>query len=215
MAPAKDVGPAEICEELDQVILQLFDALEMLQNKREAFNSLVEQGWFCLSKSRYAMGNKSVSTLQYGHEMTPLVRVRTCEKEKDQVEFDVIQEDALKARSESEITVEDIGPSDQVLRQRKGPKKAESSDKSQEATSRPAEGSGHQDPLNWFGILVPQSLRQAQRTFQEGIHLAAEIVSLQSEIEACRRRYHALLERKHDLVPRESSSCEQLKPALS
>nr|XP_060618741.1 coiled-coil domain-containing protein 115 [Anolis sagrei ordinatus]XP_060618742.1 coiled-coil domain-containing protein 115 [Anolis sagrei ordinatus] len=215
MAPAKDVGPAEICEELDQVILQLFDALEMLQNKREAFNSLVEQGWFCLSKSRYAMGNKSVSTLQYGHQMTPLVRVRTCEKEKDQVEFDVIQEDALKAKSETEITVEDIGPSDRVLRQRKGPKKAESSDKPQEATSHPAEGSGNQDPLNWFGILVPQSLRQAQRTFQEGIHLAAEIASLQSEIEACRRRYCALLERKRDLVPRESRSYEQLKPSLS
>ncbi|XP_042307407.1 coiled-coil domain-containing protein 115 [Sceloporus undulatus] len=206
MAPAEDMGTAEICEALDHVVLHLFDTLEMLQSKREAFNNLVEQGWFSLSKSRYAMGNKSVSTLQYGHQMTPLVRVRTVEREKDQVEFDVIQEDASKPRSESEATVEEIGPSEQVLRRRKGPGKTESSDQPQDTTSHPAEGLQHQDPLNWFGILVPQSLRQAQRTFQEGIHLAAEIASLQSEIETCRKRYRALLERKHDLLAREKSS---------
>ncbi|KAH0628937.1 hypothetical protein JD844_010595 [Phrynosoma platyrhinos] len=191
MAPAEDMGPAEVCEALDDVILHLFDTLEMLQSKRETFNNLVEQGWFSLSKSRYAMGNKSVSTLQYGHQMTPLVHVRTVEREKDQVEFDVIQEDAPKPR---------------ILRRRKGSGKTESSDQPQDTTSHPAEKLGHQDPLNWFGILVPQSLRQAQRTFREGIHLAAEIASLQSELETCRRHYRTLLERKHDLLAREKSS---------
>lgn len=43
MAPAGDVGQIEICEELDRIILHLFDALEMLQTKRETFNSMVEQ----------------------------------------------------------------------------------------------------------------------------------------------------------------------------
>lgn len=43
MAPAVDIGQIEICEELDRVILHLFDALEILQTKREAFNSMVEQ----------------------------------------------------------------------------------------------------------------------------------------------------------------------------
>uniref|UniRef100_A0A8D2KWA8 Vacuolar ATPase assembly protein VMA22 n=1 Tax=Varanus komodoensis TaxID=61221 RepID=A0A8D2KWA8_VARKO len=77
MAPAGDTRTAKVCEELDQLILHFFDTLEMLQAKREALNNLVEQGWFSLSKSRYAMGNKSVSTLQYGHQMTPLVQVQT------------------------------------------------------------------------------------------------------------------------------------------
>ncbi|KAG8129746.1 putative Coiled-coil domain-containing protein, partial [Naja naja] len=43
MAPAEDIGHIEICKELDRVILHLFDALEMLQTKREAFNGMVEQ----------------------------------------------------------------------------------------------------------------------------------------------------------------------------
>lgn len=28
----------------------------------------------------------------------------------------------------------------------------------------------HQDPLKWFGILVPQNLKQAQAAFKEGKH---------------------------------------------
>ncbi|XP_020653296.3 vacuolar ATPase assembly protein VMA22 [Pogona vitticeps] len=206
MAPTENMGPAEVCEELDHVILQLFDALEMLQAKREAFNSLVEQGWFCLSKSRYAMGNKSVSTLQYGHQMTPLIRVKTSERETSQVEFVVVsEEDVPPKKAENLAAVEEIGPSEQGLRWRKGPGKPEGLPRPLDTASQPAERSGHQDPLTWFGILVPQSLRQAQRTFQEGINLAAEIASLQSEIETIQTCYRGLLERKHNCEKPERS----------
>ncbi|XP_034289821.1 coiled-coil domain-containing protein 115 [Pantherophis guttatus] len=200
MAPAVDIGQIEICEELDRVILHLFDALEILQTKREAFNSMVEQGWFSLSKSRYAMGNKSVSTLQYGHQMTPLVRIETSKAEDGQTQFQVITEDAFKGKDENPAFVEEIGPSEQVLRRRKGPGKAEDVAQPQNTASQPAETLGHQDPLNWFGILVPQSLRQAQKTFREGINLAAEIASIQSEIEATRSYYQSLLGKKQKLV---------------
>ncbi|XP_062979165.1 coiled-coil domain-containing protein 115 [Elgaria multicarinata webbii] len=207
MAPTEDIGTAEVCEELDQLILHLFHVLETLQSKREAFNGLVEEGWFSLSKSRYAMGNNSVSTLQYGHQMTPLVRMQISEGEKGRLEFQVVSEDAPKQKGEGTAIVEEIGPREQVLRRRKGPGKTESPAQNENAATQPAEGVGYRDPLNWFGILVPQSLRQAQRTFREGIHLAAEIASLQSEIETTRRRYHALLKRKHKLAAKEKQCC--------
>ncbi|KAL8164165.1 UNVERIFIED_CONTAM: hypothetical protein K2H54_047097 [Gekko kuhli] len=206
MAPAEDRGPSEVCEELDQTILHLFDVLESLQTKRESFNRLVEQGWFSLSKSRYAMGNKSVSALQYGHQMTPLTRVNARKNKEGQVEFHVVSEvaDTSKPKAENTATVEEIGPSDQGLRRRKGGGKTEAPVQPQEETSQPAEKLGKQDPLTWFGILVPQSLRQAQKTFQEGIRLAAEIASMQNEIETTRRRYRALLEEKRQLLAKES-----------
>ncbi|XP_032064508.1 coiled-coil domain-containing protein 115 [Thamnophis elegans] len=200
MAPAEDFGQTEICEELDRVILHLFDALEMLQTKREAFNSMVEQGWFSLSKSRYAMGNKSVSTLQYGHQMTPLVRIETSKAEDGHTQFQVIAEDVFKGKDESPTIVEEIGPSEQVLRRRKGPGSAKDVAQPLNTASQPAEALDHHDPLNWFGILVPQSLRQAQKTFREGISLAAEIASIQSEIEATQRYYKSLLGKKQKLV---------------
>ncbi|XP_053151844.1 coiled-coil domain-containing protein 115 isoform X2 [Hemicordylus capensis] len=208
MAPAEDRGPAEVCEELDQLILHLFDVLETLQTKREAFNAMVEQGWFSLSKTRYAMGNKSVSALQFGHQMTPLVQVNTSKKEKGQVEFQVVSDntDASREKAENTAVVEEIGPHEQVVRRRKGPGNAKVPDAPQDATSKPAEGLGKQDPLTWFGILVPQSLRQAQKSFQEGIHLAAEIASLQSDLETTRRQYHTLLGEKRCLLAREKQS---------
>ncbi|XP_048347125.1 coiled-coil domain-containing protein 115 [Sphaerodactylus townsendi] len=206
MAPAEDRGPRQVCEELDQTILHLFDVLESLQTKRESFNCLVEQGWFSLSKSRYAMGSKSVSALQYGPQMAPLVRVNTRQKEDSQVEFHAVLEaaDVSKPKAENADVVEEIGPSDQVLRQRKGLGKTEAPIRPPEDISQPAEKLEKQDPLTWFGILVPQSLRQAQKTFKEGIHLAAEIASMQSELEATRRQYRALLEEKQRLLAREN-----------
>uniref|UniRef100_A0A8D2IZN4 Vacuolar ATPase assembly protein VMA22 n=1 Tax=Varanus komodoensis TaxID=61221 RepID=A0A8D2IZN4_VARKO len=147
------MGTAKVCEELDQLILHFFDTLEMLQAKREALNNLVEQGWF--SKSHYAMGNKSVSTLQYGVEC--------------QVEFCIIPEDAAEQGAEGTAIVEEIGPNEQALRWQKGPGKTEDLAQTQNAATQPAEGLGHRDPLNWFGILVPQ----------KEIPLAAEIASLQ------------------------------------
>lgn len=41
------------------------------------YNSLnfVTQGWFSIAKTRYSMGNKQVSALQYASEMEPLVHV--------------------------------------------------------------------------------------------------------------------------------------------
>lgn len=55
-----------------------------------------------------------------------------------------------------------------VLRHRKGPGKKDDPVQTQNATPQPIERLGPQDPLTWFGILVPQSLRQAQKAYQEG-----------------------------------------------
>lgn len=38
------------------------------------------------------------------------------------------------------------------------------------------------DPIKWFGVLVPQNLRNSQKRFQESIYLAAKIANLQAEL---------------------------------
>uniref|UniRef100_A0A7N6AXM0 Vacuolar ATPase assembly protein VMA22 n=1 Tax=Anabas testudineus TaxID=64144 RepID=A0A7N6AXM0_ANATE len=57
---------------LDEKLLQFMDQLELLEEKRATLNSLIEQGWFSMSKARYSMGNKQVSALQYASEIEPL-----------------------------------------------------------------------------------------------------------------------------------------------
>ncbi|XP_030049839.1 vacuolar ATPase assembly protein VMA22 isoform X2 [Microcaecilia unicolor] len=210
-----------VCQELDQLVLRLMSELETLQEKRQTFNNLVEQGWLSLSQSRFAMGNKSVSSLQYGHQMTPSVHIRTCVCENGSWSFEVGNIEAGKKHTPAKgllekPEVQELGSKEQALRRRKGglSKKDDpplSSDipteKLNSTSGEELEGAWQgdglasaQNPLKWFGILVPQSLRQAQNSFKKGLILAGDIATLQSSIEVIQEQYRALLEKKKQLL---------------
>ncbi|XP_011797686.1 PREDICTED: coiled-coil domain-containing protein 115-like [Colobus angolensis palliatus] len=78
-----------------------------------------------------------------------------------------------------------------ALRRRKGPTK----------TPEPQSSEAPRDPLNWFGILVPHSLRQAQASFRDGLQLAADIASLQNRIDWGRSQLRGLQEKLKQLEP--------------
>lgn len=50
----------------------------------------------------------------------------------------------------------------------KGVKEEEQDTEPQVKTKAESSTSEHRDPLKWFGILVPQNLKQAQSAFKEG-----------------------------------------------
>lgn len=158
------MAAADLRAELDSLLLQLLRDLEELEAKRAALNARVEEGWLSLSKARYAMGTKSVGPLQYASRMEPQVCVCTSETQNGLQKFRVVRASAQ--------TPEDVGPREAALRRRKGLTR----------TPEPEPSPAPQDPLNWFGILVPHSLRQAQASFREGLQLAADMASLQIRI---------------------------------
>ncbi|XP_073455877.1 coiled-coil domain-containing protein 115 isoform X1 [Aquarana catesbeiana] len=199
MAPATNETLTEVNERLDQLLLQIMDDLEALKEKRENLNSLIEQGWFYLSQSRYSMGNKFVSSLQYKQDMVPSVCVQGSISEEGVTMFHVGNVESEKGEPEETQEVETIGAVDQVLRHR-GHKSSTETPKylKTEGNEKPRPLPNN-DPLRWFGVLVPQSLRQAQNTFRQGILLTAEVASLQSSIDETRKQYRALLTDKHQL----------------
>ncbi|XP_077431145.1 vacuolar ATPase assembly protein VMA22 [Vanacampus margaritifer] len=177
---------------LDENLLAFMDQLELLEEKRARLNSLIEQGWFFISKARYSMGNKQVSALQYASEIKPLVAVHVRELDHDNVEFCT---DSPKHNNECRDThtpVEDIGPKEEGVRRRTKPKETLSEKETVEELSHEKSPEGlpasrselnpQQNPLQWFGILVPQSLKQAQLSFKQVIELSAEIATLQVQI---------------------------------
>ncbi|XP_007123517.2 coiled-coil domain-containing protein 115 [Physeter macrocephalus] len=169
--------------ELDSLLLQLLGDLEELEAKRAALNARVEEGWLSLSKARYAMGAKSVGPLQYASCMVPQVRVCTSEAQDGLQKFWMV-------RAGTQIP-EEVGPREAVLRRRKGLTR----------TPEPDPSPAPQDPLNWFGILVPHSLRQAQASFREGLQLAADMASLQIRIDWGRSQLQGLQEKLKQLEP--------------
>uniref|UniRef100_A0A8C7CZR8 Vacuolar ATPase assembly protein VMA22 n=1 Tax=Oncorhynchus kisutch TaxID=8019 RepID=A0A8C7CZR8_ONCKI len=185
----------EECVLLDQKLLVFMDQLELLEEKRERLNSLIEQGWFSMSKARYSMGNKQVSALQYGSEMEPLVRVHTRTLESGEAEF---QTKRRTLKSPQERQVEDIGPKDKEgvrrrVKTQEVPEIDQSDNKHPLTETEPApsskpEANPQQDPLKWFGILVPQTLKQAQASFKQVVELSAEVATLQSAVLTTRQQ---------------------------
>lgn len=58
-------------------------------------------------------------------------------------------------------------------------------------------GNEIQDPIKWFGILVPQSLRIAQKRFQESLYLIVRAANIQAEITSVVDKLQSLYFLKH------------------
>ncbi|XP_022078271.1 coiled-coil domain-containing protein 115 isoform X2 [Acanthochromis polyacanthus] len=216
------MGVSEVEEsslQLDEKLMRFMDQLELLEEKRATLNSLIEQGWFSMSKARYSMGNKQVSVLQYASEMKPLVCVNARMQDNGEVQFCTEQqtEKSSKESAKDLRPAEDIGPQEEGVRRRNKPKKTEK-DPSEDASSKKApevspvrksEHNPQQDPLKWFGILVPQSLKQAQSSFKQVIELSAEIATLQIAVLNTRQELKDGLKSKHAAEERLSSSAGQ------
>ncbi|XP_030625758.1 vacuolar ATPase assembly protein VMA22 [Chanos chanos] len=210
------LDPKQVSLRLDQQLLRFMDQLEALEEKRERLNSLIEQGWFSISKARYSMGNKQVSALQYASEMEPLVHVHTRILDNGVAEFQAESTECKTGNVKNcSVAVESIGPNEEGLRRRinmkqksiqeenvaqKEPKKSTAEREPQGTTKAEPSEPQHQDPLKWFGILVPQNLKQAQGAFKEVITLSAEIATLQNAILATRTEMQTHMKEKQKIL---------------
>ncbi|KAI3357710.1 hypothetical protein L3Q82_016111 [Scortum barcoo] len=211
------MGKAELEEcslSLDEKLVRFMDQLELLEEKRASLNSLIEQGWFSISKARYSMGNKQVSALQYASEIEPLVCVHARTLDNGEVDFCTERVKQLCRNEPGKNAIEDIGPQEEGVRRRIKPKKdiaekeaseeASGEDAAEVTPVRKSDHNPQQDPLKWFGILLPQSLKQAQSSFKQVIELSAEIATLQSAVLSTRQELkHSM---KHKLILQEAQS---------
>lgn len=62
-----------------------------------------------------------------------------------------------------------------------------------------SETDGPKDPVKWFGVLVPQNLRNSQKRFQDSIYLAAKIANVQAELDSVLTKLKALHVQKDSL----------------
>jgi hypothetical protein len=56
------------------------------------------------------------------------------------------------------------------------------------------------DPLRWFGVLVPRSLRQSQASFKHAVELVCDLASLQARVIDIRQRYSRIAREKQQLL---------------
>ena len=143
------------------------------------------QGYFSMAKARYAMGAQTVGALQYDTVMSALVHMRlnsetvlhgeTVSPTEERFEFKVerIQPGMVDKSHTSQL--EETVQKESHLRRRKPVSAEEHSvedlppaEEEREVEKGVREGEPPKDPLKWFGILVPQSLRHSQQCFIQG-----------------------------------------------
>lgn len=57
-----------------------------------------------------------------------------------------------------------------------------------------------QNPIKWFGVLVPQSLRSAQKHFQEALYVAVELANIQADLSNVAKKLDSLRLLKDSVV---------------
>lgn len=150
------------------------DSTEKILQLRDSLNELIENGLLELARVRYSTGNKSVSALQLN--MGEVEALRTVRSNFDDPNQRYPSFELLHPDSTGSTTKEG------ELRQRR--QAAEPSDEA-------AQSSPKNDPLRWFGVLVPQSLRRSQKCFINALEVIVDVANEQSHLAAALDAYRA------------------------
>lgn len=171
---------------LDALILKGLDLIEAILDEHKKLELSLREGFVLMSKARYSMGSKSVGVLQLpsedGRDIEARAKVNHTEvkgavADEDHMDFFVVSRN---------VEVSDGGGDG--LRKRTNKLEGPSGNKSpSDVTGTVSKKST--DPLNWFGVLVPQALRSSQQIFQDNVHSVCRLASLRSELESIRREY--------------------------
>jgi len=178
------VGPAE---ELDRLVEDFMEQMMTISSLRQQLDNEMSDGFLNLAQSRKAMGQKSVSSLQFDDRAmtaTTLVSLEAndCDiiKLPEVVEVPVTDESSDSEPNWSNSQVEGI-------RKRIATIGAEST--KDNTSKRPVTKRVSRDPLRMFGILVPQSLRSSKASFQRCADVSAKLVECQLKLEQIKKDY--------------------------
>ncbi|KAL3860997.1 hypothetical protein ACJMK2_007090 [Sinanodonta woodiana] len=207
MAESENINFTKLCEKLDDVALEFFNTLSTLYEVQDKLEETMKDGFLNLSRSRYSMGIKSVSCLQW-NENNMVATTKVCVDSDSSCTPFLLQENktadgnALYVSPDTEST---------TLRYRKAASKSLPDDdsdkiedliplKKMESSSKEMTKSlKSKDPLHWFGVLVPQTLRQSQRQFQDAVELTVTIANLRTKLLSLRKDYVGLKREKKAL----------------
>lgn len=190
-----NVDLKDICQELDILSLRILRLMNDFIQCKLNIEKAVKNGNMDLAKARYIMGNRNVSALQLpteeSSEVSALVTVTTTKDESsnlNNVTFHLNRSSPQEKQKSPKTNVKQRSNKDH-----------EESDEESEPLIKESK-SLVQDPIKWFGVLVPQNLRQGQVWFQKAIEFAVQSANIQLELDASIIRFESLLKRKSDYI---------------
>ena len=161
----------EMNNELDELSFQVVILSQNLLETKIMLEKVMKEGFINLAQARYSSG-RSISSLQLPNEdwepfeANAKVMKSECVRQEINVKFNYLSLE-LGPTPKKSGKVENL---DSTLINRK---KQETEVKNEKKKV---------DPLKWFGVLVPTSLKQSQKHFDKAIALSIEATNIQNEI---------------------------------
>lgn len=151
-------------EEIDELLVRNLELMQEKLRKSIEIENLLKSGFIELAKARYIRGKESIGILQVPNDEDT---VKSLFDLRTEMTDDDDDGDAAAAAAISfDVSL----------------KKSNAEDEEDEPS----------DPLKWFGVLVPQNLKNSQKRFQESVYLAASIANTQAELDSVRSRLKTL-----------------------
>ena len=173
-----DLSKEEIEDELDILSIRALELSQDLIHQKLNFEKLSQDGYANMAKARYSMGSTSaVSSLQFP-------------KTDFDASFKVYKSEKKSPENNVEISYfTDTLPSTESsgLKQRNN---------KEDIVEIPTNKKN--SPIKWYGVLVPKTLRDAQKRFVSCNEMVMEIANIQCEINAIIQRQKSLAKLTND-----------------
>nr|CAG8452560.1 10358_t:CDS:2 [Entrophospora candida] len=198
----------ELCDKLDDVLLEYFSFISNYQEQWKQINTELENGFLQLAHAKYTMGSGRITQNQYDERMKASTRVLISKVETAVTDTSNL----INSSNEHNYTLinydkfseDDVDDSDKIiiknttsstLRQRslKSTNKEEMEDSGIKKSSKIKV---NKNPLNWFGILVPSTLRDTQKHFKQALVSMVMIINIHNKILEKENEYKHLKQQK-------------------
>ena len=174
----------EVNDELDSLSYQLLVLSQDLIQVKLQLEEQSKLGFIGLAQSRKLMGgSNSVSHLQIPSEDSTdfIARFKTKKEEQKCYSGDATFDYFSLQDGNIDQLVEELD-SDLVLNQRK--KQVDTEETEANSCNTKKNLPVAKDPIKWFGVLVPNSLRQTQGAFVKALELSVDCANIQSQIKS-------------------------------
>jgi hypothetical protein len=190
--------------QLDNILVEFFETLGKLYKEQANLENMMKNGFLMMSRARYNMGTKSVGISQYDE------RNMKASKMVSMTTDDVNGRKTFEFVNPSDCTFDSSDESNELkgssgLRQRKnvGSERVETlgpeGDQLISNDSNSKNCKIDNDPIKWFGVLVPQSLRQSQGYFKQATETVLNVSNLKMKVLDLKDKYKSLQKEKHML----------------
>lgn len=180
----------EVNQKLDAKLISFFETLSSLYQEQEKLNDQMKDGFWNMSRARYNMGVRFVGMDQIHEErMQALTKVKVEEEGTD-----VFEGYSSLSVSEENIQVETVGLRKRNVGQSPEPSPPLVSPDPSTKTKR------QHNPIKWFGVLVPPSLRQCQNQFKSSVETTIAVANLKQKLMQLKSEYVNLQKKKAEMT---------------